>query len=86
MIDATGENSYNKLSTKENDMSDLSMSMFATKEDLLRARADLSRQDQERVRVVAAPGLVSVTRLVAGVELALKQSGSRWVLSAKKQK
>lgn len=40
----------------------------------------------EKMTVVASKGGVTVTRLIAGVELALKQSGKHWTLSAKPAK
>ena len=66
-------------------MSNLSMSMFAAKEDFLKAKADLQLQAQERVRVVATPEQTTTIRLIAGVELALRESGKHWTLSARKQ-
>jgi len=39
----------------------------------------------ERITVVASKGSTTITRLVAGVELALKQSGKHWTLSASKK-
>lgn len=71
---------YKEASTQENQMSDLSMSMFATKEELQQAR------EQERTQVTVTPNGFKATRLVAGVELALKQSGKRWTLTAKPRK
>ena len=40
----------------------------------------------DRITVVASKSETTVTRLIAGVELALKQSGKRWVLSVKPEK
>ena len=40
----------------------------------------------EKLTVVASKTETTITRLVAGVELALKQSGKHWVLSAKPEK
>ena len=40
----------------------------------------------ERLTVVASRSETVITRLVSGVELALKQSGKHWVLSAKPEK
>lgn len=40
----------------------------------------------EKITVVAARSETIVTRLVSGVELALKQSGQHWTLSAKPEK
>lgn len=40
----------------------------------------------EKIQVVASKGGVTVTRLIAGVELALKQSGKHWTLSARPAK
>lgn len=37
----------------------------------------------ERITVVATKSETIITRLVSGVELALKQSGKHWILSAK---
>jgi len=37
----------------------------------------------DRITVVASKSETTVTRLIAGVELALKQSGKRWILSVK---
>ncbi len=65
-------------------MTDLSMSMFVNKADFLRAQADLRQQEQERVQVTVTPQAMTTTRLVCGVELALKESGKRWTLSARK--
>lgn len=67
-------------------MTDLSMSMFASKEDFLKAQADLRQQDQERVRIVATPEATTTTRLVSGIELKMKQAGVHWTLSARKAK
>lgn len=39
-----------------------------------------------KLTVVASKGSTTITRLVAGVELALKQSGKHWTLSAKPRK
>lgn len=39
----------------------------------------------EKLTVVASKGSTTITRLVAGVELALKQSGKHWTLSASKK-
>ena len=39
----------------------------------------------ERITAVASKGSVTITRLVAGVELALKQSGKHWTLSTSKK-
>ena len=47
---------------------------------------DLSTEEKmmaDRITVVASKSETTVTRLIAGVELALKQSGKRWVLSVK---
>ena len=71
---------YKETSTQENEMSDLSMSMFASKEEFQKAR------EQERTRVTVTPEGFKATRLVSGVELALKQSGKHWTLSAKPRK
>lgn len=38
----------------------------------------------EKITVVATPSETIVTRLVAGVELALRQSGKHWMLSVSK--
>ena len=40
----------------------------------------------EKIQVVASKGGMTVTRLIAGVELALKQSGKHWTLSARPAK
>ena len=40
----------------------------------------------DRITVVASKSETTITRLIAGVELALKQSGKRWVLSVKPEK
>ena len=40
----------------------------------------------DRITVVATRSETVVTRLIAGVELALKQSGKHWTLSAKPEK
>lgn len=40
----------------------------------------------EKITVVASKSETVVTRLVAGVELKLKQSGKHWVLTAKPEK
>lgn len=40
----------------------------------------------DRITVVASKSETTVTRLIAGVELALKQSGKRWILSVKPEK
>ena len=40
----------------------------------------------DRITVVACKSETTVTRLIAGVELVLKQSGKRWVLSVKPEK
>lgn len=38
-----------------------------------------------KLTVVASKGSTTITRLVCGVELALKQSGKSWTLSASKK-
>ena len=40
----------------------------------------------EKITVVASKSETVVTRLVAGVELKLKQSGKHWTLTAKPEK
>lgn len=40
----------------------------------------------EKITVVASKSETVVTRLVAGVELKLKQSGKHWTLTAKSEK
>lgn len=40
----------------------------------------------DRITVVASKSETVITRLVAGVELALKQSGKHWILSVKPEK
>lgn len=40
----------------------------------------------DRITVVASKSETTITRLIAGVELALKQSGKRWILTAKPEK
>lgn len=39
----------------------------------------------DKISVVATRSETTVTRLIAGVELALKQSGKHWMLSVSKQ-
>ena len=39
----------------------------------------------ETITAVAAKGSTTITRLVCGVELALKQSGKSWTLTASKK-
>lgn len=86
MLELIVDNVYKKSSaTGDSAMTDLSMSHFATKEDFLRAKADLAKQQAETVTVKAAPNKVEVTRLIAGVELKLVQSGFRWHLGVKKK-
>jgi hypothetical protein len=48
---------------------------------------DLSamQENEMKITVVASKGSTTITRLVAGVELALKQSGKSWTLSASKK-
>lgn len=48
---------------------------------------DLSAMQETdmKITVVASKGSTTITRLVAGVELALKQSGKHWTLSASKK-
>lgn len=40
----------------------------------------------DKIIVTATAAETTVTRLVSGVELALKQSGKHWTLSAKPEK
>lgn len=50
---------------------------------------DLSTEEKnmaDRITVVASKSETTITRLIAGVELALKQSGKHWVLSVKPEK
>lgn len=37
----------------------------------------------DRITVVASKGSINTTRLICGVELALRESGKHWILSAK---
>jgi hypothetical protein len=43
----------------------------------------MENQMAEKITVVASKSETTVTRLVAGVELKLQQSGKHWLLSAK---
>jgi hypothetical protein len=52
----------------------------------LAAYKDVSTKETDmKITVVASKGSTTITRLVAGVELALKQSGKSWTLSASKK-
>ena len=44
-----------------------------------------TKETDMKITVVASKGSTTITRLVAGVELALKQSGKSWTLSASKK-
>jgi hypothetical protein len=53
------------------------------------AYCDLSTQEKmmaDRITVAASKSETTITRLVTGVELALKQSGKHWTLSVKPEK
>ena len=55
----------------------------------LAAYKDSSTQENnmtDRITVVATRSETVVTRLISGVELALKQSGKHWTLTAKPEK
>jgi hypothetical protein len=45
----------------------------------------LTKETDMKLTVVASKGSTTITRLVCGVELALKQSGKSWTLSASKK-
>lgn len=44
-----------------------------------------TKETDMKITVVASKGSTTITRLVCGVELALKQSGKHWTLSASKK-
>jgi hypothetical protein len=44
-----------------------------------------TKETDMKLTVVASKGSTTITRLVCGVELALKQSGKHWTLSASKK-
>jgi hypothetical protein len=44
-----------------------------------------TKENDMKLTVVASKGSTTITRLVCGVELALKQSGKSWTLSASKK-
>jgi hypothetical protein len=65
------ESRYLYLSAKENDMSDLSMSMFLNKDDLEKARQE---------------ALIASRVKASAVVTKMQQSGTHWTLTAKPEK